>query len=209
MPGIEAFRAKISEERLRQDPYALFLLDDDAADAEADYLASLAELQDEPPVLAAALAVQMATDSEIAPRRKWLALTIGEMKLRQAANYSILPPLAMGAKKRRKTTIRTPTDPIVNLLELFVASAEAGLHLHDRLAITKRFLDRKIDDGGRQQGRGRIIEAILETPVITAESIAKTSNLSPLTVRRQLAEFSSALREITGNTRFRAWAISI
>jgi hypothetical protein len=86
-----------------------------------------------------------------------------------------------------------------------LASAEIGLKEHDRLALARTLMERKLDGRRTSSKLPELIELVMAKPLVSAGMVAKTLDVTPQAARRIVLELG--LREMTGRGRFRAWGI--
>jgi hypothetical protein len=87
----------------------------------------------------------------------------------------------------------------------FLAGAEIGLKEHDRLALAKTMMDRKLEGRRTSSKLPELVELVMARPLVSASMVAKTLDVTPQAARRIVGELG--LREMTGRGRFRAWGI--
>ncbi|RVJ74161.1 DUF1612 domain-containing protein, partial [Sinorhizobium medicae] len=87
----------------------------------------------------------------------------------------------------------------------FVAAAEIGLKEHDRLALAKTMMDRKLDGRRTSSKLPELVELVMAKPLVSAGMVAETLDVTPQAARRIVSKLG--LREMTGRGRFRAWGI--
>ncbi|WP_320188724.1 RHE_PE00001 family protein (plasmid) [Agrobacterium rosae] len=87
----------------------------------------------------------------------------------------------------------------------FLAAAEIGLKEHDRLALARKMMERKLDGRRTSSKLPELVELVMAKPLVSAKMVAKTLEVTPQAARRIVLELG--LREMTGRGRFRAWGI--
>jgi hypothetical protein len=87
----------------------------------------------------------------------------------------------------------------------FLAAAEIGLKEHDRLALARTLLERKLEGRRTSSKLPELVELVMAKPLVSAGMVAKTLDVTPQAARRIVLELG--LREMTGRGRFRAWGI--
>ncbi len=87
----------------------------------------------------------------------------------------------------------------------FLAAAEVGMKEHDRLALAKTMMDRKLEGRRTSSKLPELVELVMAKPLVSAGMVAKTLEVTPQAARRIVLELG--LREMTGRGRFRAWGI--
>lgn len=86
-----------------------------------------------------------------------------------------------------------------------MAAAELGLKEHDRLALARQMMERKLDGRRTSSKLPELVELVMAKPLVSAGMIATTLNVTPQAALRIVGELG--LREMTGRGRFRAWGI--
>ena len=87
----------------------------------------------------------------------------------------------------------------------FIVAAEMGLKEHDRLALARKMMERKLDGRRTSSKLPELVELVMAKPLVSAGMVAKTLDVTPQAARRIVLELG--LREMTGRGRFRAWGI--
>lgn len=86
-----------------------------------------------------------------------------------------------------------------------IAAAEIGLKEHDRLALAKAMMDRKLEGRRTSSKLPELVELVMAKPLVSAGMVANTLEVTPQAARRIVLELG--LREMTGRGRFRAWGV--
>ena len=86
-----------------------------------------------------------------------------------------------------------------------MAAAEIGLKEHDRLALARQMMERKLEGRRTSSKLPELVELVMAKPLVSAGTVAKTLEVTPQAARRIVLELG--LREMTGRGRFRAWGI--
>lgn len=84
-----------------------------------------------------------------------------------------------------------------------IAGAELGLKEHDRLALARQLMERKLAGRRTSSKLPELIELVMAKPMVSAGMVVKTLEVTPQAARRIVGELG--LREMTG--RFRAWGV--
>ena len=87
----------------------------------------------------------------------------------------------------------------------FLAAAEIGLKEHDRLALAKTLMERKLDGRRTTSKLPELVELVMARPLVSGKMVVETLGVTPQAARRIVLELG--LREMTGRGRFRAWGI--
>ncbi len=84
-------------------------------------------------------------------------------------------------------------------------AAETGLKEHDRLALARQMMQRKLAGRRTSSKLPELVDLVMARPLISAGMVAKALDVTPQAARRIVQELG--LREMTGRGRFRAWGI--
>lgn len=87
-----------------------------------------------------------------------------------------------------------------------LAAAEIGLKEHDRLALARQMIERKLTGRRTASKLSELVELVMAKPLVLAGMVAKTLGVTPQAARRIVQELG--LREMTGRGRFRAWGVA-
>jgi len=162
-----------------------------------------------PAVLQAIIALDAWNELSVLQHAPWLGRLFCASILRQAGitTGAHLAAVNFGLKtipvdRRRHRDRETRLLAIANGL---IASAEIGVKEHDRLALAKTMMDRKLEGRRTSSKLPELVELVMAKPLISAGMVAKALNMTPQAARRIVGELG--LREMTGRGRFRAWGI--
>ncbi|TBZ41323.1 RHE_PE00001 family protein [Rhizobium leguminosarum] len=86
-----------------------------------------------------------------------------------------------------------------------LAAAEIGLKEHDRLALARQMMERKLSGRRTSSKLPELVELVMAKPLVSAKMVAETLEVTPQAARRIVLELG--LREMTGRGRFRAWGL--
>lgn len=169
----------------------------------------LAETEGLPPVLRAALLLDAWNDLAVLQHAPWLGRPLGAAALRQAGltTAAHLTAVNLGLKsiaveRRRHRARDTRLLAIVNGI---IAVAELGLKEHDRLALARQMMERRLVGRRSSSNLPGLIELVMSRPLVSAGMVAETLNVTPRAALRIVQELG--LREMTGRGRFRAWGV--
>jgi hypothetical protein len=167
---------------------------------ETDYL---------PPVLQAIIALDAWNDLQVLQHALWLGRLLAAETLRQASltTAAHLAAVNLGLKsipveRRRHRARDTRLLAIVNGV---IAAAELGLKEHDRLALAKQMMERRLIGRRSSSNLPGLIELVMARPLVSAGMVAETLKVTPRAALRIVEELG--LREMTGRGRFRAWGV--
>nr|WP_206112023.1 RHE_PE00001 family protein [Rhizobium laguerreae] len=167
----------------------------------------LRQAQDLPAVLRAVIALDAWNELSVLQHAQWLGRLFCASILRQAGvtTGAHLAAINLGLKtipvdRRRHRDRETRLLAIAHGL---IAAAEGGLKEHDRLALARKILERKLDGRRTSSKLPELVELVMAKPLVSAKMVAHTLDVTPQAARRMVLELG--LREMTGRGRFRAW----
>ncbi|NTH53702.1 DUF1612 and helix-turn-helix domain-containing protein [Agrobacterium rhizogenes] len=169
----------------------------------------LRQAQDLPAVLQAIVALDAWNEFSVLQHAPWLGRLFAASILRQAGvtTGGHLAAINLGLKTipvdRRRHRHRETR--LLAIADGLLAAAEIGLKEHDRLALAKTMMDRKIEGRRTSSKLPELIELVMAKPLVSAKMVAKTLGVTPQAARRIVLELG--LREMTGRGRFRAWGL--
>ncbi len=165
------------------------------------------QAQDLPPVLQAIIALDARNALEVLQHAPWLGRLLAASILRQAGITSgaHLAAINLGLKTipvdRRRH--RDRETRLLAIAHGYLAAAQFGLKEHDRLALARTMMERKLVGRRTSSKLPKIIELVMAKPLVSAGMIAKDLGVTPRAALRIVEELG--LREMTGRGRFRAW----
>jgi hypothetical protein len=169
----------------------------------------LRQAENLPAVLQAMIALDAWNELFVLQHAPWLGRLFAASILRQAGitTGGHLAAINLGLKtipvdRRRHRHRETRLLAIAHGL---IAAAEIGLKEHDRLALARTMMDRKLDGRRTSSKLPELVELVMAKPLVSAEMVAKALEVTPQAARRIVLELG--LREMTGRGRFRAWGI--
>lgn len=169
----------------------------------------LRQTLDLPAVLQAIVALDAWNFLSVLQHAPWLGRLLAASILRQAGvtTATHLAAFNLGLKtiavdRRRHRDRETRLLAIANGL---IAAAEIGLKEHDRLALARNMMERKLEGRRASSKLPELVELVLARPLVSAGMVAKTLEVTPQAARRIVLELG--LREMTGRGRFRAWGV--
>ncbi len=162
-----------------------------------------------PPVLQAIVALDAWSELSVLQHAPWLGRLLSASILRQAGitTGAHLAAINLGLRtipvdRRRHRDRETRLLAIAHGL---LAAAELGLKDHDRLALARTMMERKLIGRRTSSKLPELIELVMAKPLVSAGMIAKELGVTPRAALRIVEELG--LREMTGRGRFRAWAV--
>lgn len=169
----------------------------------------LRQVENLPAVLQAIVALDAWNELSVLQHAPWLGRLLAASILREAGitTGAHVAAINLGLKtiqvdRRRHRDRETRLLAIANGL---VAAAEIGLKEHDRLALARKMMERKLEGRRTSSKLPELVELVMARPLLSAGMVAKTLEVTPQAARRIVLELG--LREMTGRGRFRAWGI--
>lgn len=162
-----------------------------------------------PAVLQAIVALDAWNELSVLQHAPWLGRLLAASILRQAGvtTGAHLAAINLGLKTipvdRRRH--RDRETRLLAIASGFLTAAEIGLKEHDRLALARTLLERKLDGRRTSSKLPELIDLVMAKPLVSAKMVAKTLEVTPQAARRIVLELG--LREMTGRGRFRAWGL--
>ncbi|ESZ02463.1 helix-turn-helix domain-containing protein [Mesorhizobium sp. L48C026A00] len=138
----------------------------------------------------------------------WLGPLLVAALLRQeglAANH--LASLHLGAKNipREWRRARNRSDRLLAFVDAIHDAALAGLKEHDRLAMAKSQMERRLKQRRASSKLPDLVELAMSRPLVSAGMIQERLKVTKQGALNLVGELG--LREMTGRGRFRAWGI--
>ncbi|WP_421359057.1 RHE_PE00001 family protein [Agrobacterium rosae] len=169
----------------------------------------LRQAENLPAALQAIVALDAWNELSVLQHAPWLGRLLPAAILRQAGvtTGAHLAAINLGLKtipvdRRRHRDRETRLLAIAHGL---IAAAEIGMKEHDRLALAKTMMDRKLEGRRTSSKLPELVELVMAKPLVSAGMVAKTLEVTPQAARRIVLELG--LREMTGRGRFRAWGV--
>ena len=169
----------------------------------------LQHIVDLPAVLQAIVALDAWNELSVLQHAPWLGRLLAASILRQAGVTSgahlaaINPGLKTIPVDRRRH--RDRETRLLAIVQGLIAAAEIGLKEHDRLALARTMMERKLAGRRTSSKLPELMELVMARPLVSAGMIAETLDVTPQAARRIVLELG--LREMTGRGRFRAWGV--
>jgi hypothetical protein len=169
----------------------------------------LRQAENLPAVLRAITALDAWNELSVLQHAPWLGRLFCASILRQAGITTgvHLAAINLGLKtiavdRRRHRDRETRLLAIAHGL---LAAAEIGMKEHDRLAMARKMMERKLEGRRTSSKLPELVELVMAKPLVSAGMVAKTLEVTPQAARRIVLELG--LREMTGRGRFRAWGV--
>ena len=162
-----------------------------------------------PAVLQAIIALNAWNERSVLQHAPWLGRLLSASILQEAGitTGAHLAAINLGLKaipvdRRRHLDQETRLLAIAHGL---LAAAEIGMKEHDRLALARQMMERKLAGRRTSSKLPELVELVMAKPLVSAKMVAETLEMTPQAARRIVLELG--LREMTGRGRFRAWGV--
>ncbi|MCF6371245.1 RHE_PE00001 family protein [Rhizobium halophilum] len=172
-----------------------------------EWRAVLRQAENFPAVLQAIVALDAWNEIGVLQHAGWMGRLLAAALLRQGGvtTGTHLACINLGLKTipvdRRRHRHRETR--LLAIAQGFLATAEIGLKEHDRLALARQMMERKLAGRRASSKLPELVELVMARPLVSAGMVAKTLDVTPQGARRIVLELG--LREMTGRGRFRAW----
>lgn len=169
----------------------------------------LRQAENLPTVLQAIVALDAWNELSVLQHAPWLGRLFCASILRQAGitTGAHLAAINLGLKTIQVDR-RRHRDRDTRLLAIahgLLAAAEIGMKEHDRLALARQMMERRLAGRRTSSKLPELVELVMAKPLVSAGMVVKTLDVTPQAARRIVLELG--LREMTGRGRFRAWGI--
>jgi hypothetical protein len=162
-----------------------------------------------PAVFQAIVALDAWNELSVLQHAPWLGRLFSAAILREAGITSgaHLAAINLGLKTipvdRRRH--RDRENRLLAIAQGLIAAADIGMKEHDRLALARTLMERKLEGRRTSSKLPELVELVMAKPLVSAGMVAKTLDVTPQAARRIVVELG--LREMTGRGRFRAWGV--
>lgn len=169
----------------------------------------LRQAENLPAVFRAIIALDAWNELFVLQHAPWLGRLFAASILREAGitTGAHLAAINLGLKTipvdRRRH--RDRETRLLAIADGLIAAGEFGMKDHDRLALAKTMMDRKLEGRRTSSKLPELVGLVMAKPLVSAGMVAKTLDITPQAARRIVLELG--LREITGRGRFRAWGV--
>lgn len=187
----------------------IYDLDWDEDERLEEWRGVLRQTQDLPAVLQAVVALDAWNEVSVLQHAPWLGQLLSASLLRQAgittgahlAAFNLgLKTIPVDRRRHRSREVR-----LLAIAQGLIAGAEIGLKEHDRLALARKMMERRLIGKRASSKLPELIELVISRPLVSAGMIAKELAVTPRAALRIVEDLG--LREMTGRGRFRAWGI--
>ncbi|MBW9089830.1 DUF1612 and helix-turn-helix domain-containing protein [Rhizobium wenxiniae] len=205
----EATRPASAGSRASEKDPLLYDLDWDEDARLDEWRGVLRQAESLPAVLQAIVALDAWNELSVLQHAPWLGRLFCASILREAGitTGAHLAAINVGLKTI-PVDRRRHRDRETRLLAIaagLLAAAEIGMKEHDRLALARQMMERKLSGRRTSSKLPELVELVMAKPLVSAGLVAKTLDVTPQAARRIVLELG--LREMTGRGRFRAWGI--
>jgi hypothetical protein len=191
-----------------RDPF-IYDLDWDEDERLAEWRTVLDEIDGLPSVLRTIIVLDAWNTLQVLQHAPWLGRLLAASLLRQAGltTSAHLATFNLGLKSVPVDRRRHPgrNTRLLALLNGLVAAAELGLKEHDRLALARQVLERRLIGRRASSKLPELVDLVMARPLVSAGMIAEALGVTPRAALRIVGELG--LREMTGRGRFRAWGV--
>ncbi|WP_374469691.1 DUF1612 domain-containing protein [Phenylobacterium sp.] len=167
-----------------------------------------------PLLVGAALALESWRALTPLGRREDLADLVVNAALRSRRRVRALElPLALGRRRLTTSGDRRPFAPTLQdrlawHLRSFAAAAREACDEQAALSLARQVCERRLAAHRRASKAPAALAALLDQPVVTAESLARAVGLTPHGARLLLRRLGASVTEISGRSRFRVWRLA-
>lgn len=162
-----------------------------------------------PPILRAALLLDLSSRSNATQSPPWLGRQLCAALIREDGLTSglHLAPVSLGLRAVRLED-RLQRGRLIRLLSNLrgiQAGAEAALREHDRLMLARQRLERRLEGRRRSSRLPGLVDLVLSRPLVSSQMVSQALGITTHAALRLIEELD--IRELTGRGRFRVWGI--
>lgn len=169
--------------------------------------AVLTEIEGLPPVSRAVLLLDAWNELQVLQHAPWLGRLLAPAALRQAglttASHLAVVNLGLKSTAVERRWHRARDIRLLGIVNSVIAAVEFGLREHDRLALARTMMERRLVGRRSSSNLPGLIQLVMARPLVSAGMIAETLDVTPRAALRIVEELG--LWEMTGRGMFRAW----
>lgn len=161
-----------------------------------------------PVSLRAAIALDAWRDIEPLQHASWLGVLYVSALLRQEGlteHHLATLNIGMRVTPREKRLAVDRTERLETLLNALRETAVMGIREHDRLALARTQLQRRLGERRSSSRLPELIELVLSSPIVSTSLIQKRLKVTRQGALNLVTDLK--LREMTGRGRFKAWGV--
>ncbi|WP_413712615.1 RHE_PE00001 family protein [Rhizobium sp. Rhizsp82] len=169
----------------------------------------LRQAEELPAMLQASIALDAWNELSVLQHAPWLGRLLAASILREAGitTGAHLAAINLGLRTipvdRRRH--RDRETRLLAIAHGFLAAAEIGMKEHDRLVLSCKLMEQKLEGRRTSSKLPELVELVMAKPLVSAEMVTKTLRVTPQAARRIVLELG--LSDMPGRGRFRAWGV--
>jgi len=163
--------------------------------------------QHEPPILRSAILLDAWINLDPIPNKPWLGFEYANTALRVDLSLDYLPSITTGLRQTPLNTRKNHNrlKRLKAYIDAYALSSEQAIRNAHKIKVRYERLQERTENIRAGSKTKAFIDYAIATPVVTTTNAAAALNISPAGVLKILKTLQ--LREITGRSRYRVWAI--